>query len=63
VSDGTQEFVLFLAKIDFDEVVFIPIPEEVIDSLDEVPDFSSDLDFSLIFHFFLPLSATLRSFP
>jgi len=59
VSDGTKEFVLFLSKVDFDEVGFIPIPEEVIEFLDDVPDFPGDLDFLLIFHFFLPLSLSL----
>ena len=43
-------------KIDFDEVIFIPIPEEIVEFLDEVPDFPSGLDFLLIFHFFLPLA-------
>jgi len=54
VSDGTKEFVPFLLKIDFEEVLFIPVPEEVIESLDEIPDVPSDLDFLWIFHFFLP---------
>ena len=54
--DGSEEFVVFLSKIDFDEVFFIPIPEEIVEFLDEVPDFPGDLNFFLIFHFFLPLS-------
>jgi hypothetical protein len=52
-----KEFVLFLFEVDFDEVLFIPIPEEIVEFLDEVPGFPSDLDFPLIFHFFLPFSS------
>jgi hypothetical protein len=36
VPDGTKEFVLFLSKVDFDEVLFIPIPEEIVEFLDKV---------------------------
>ena len=40
-------------KIDFDEVLFIPIPEEVVESVDQVPDLPGGLDFFFIFHVFL----------
>jgi len=55
VCDGGKKFVLFLSKIDFDEVLFIPIPEEIVEFLDKVQGFPSDLNSLLIFHLFLPL--------
>jgi len=62
MSDGTQEFVVFLSKIDFDKVVSIPIPEEIVEFLEKVADFPSTLDFLLIFHFFslCPMEIKIR---
>ena len=36
MCDGGKKFVLFLSKIDSDEVLFIPIPEEIVEFLDKV---------------------------
>jgi hypothetical protein len=47
---GTQARILL--EIDFDEVIFIAIPEELIEFLDEVQHFPSRLDFFFILHFF-----------
>src|SRR5512139_1488645 len=48
-SKGTQAWILL--EIDFDEVIFIAIPEELIEFLDKVQQFPSRLDFLFIFHF------------
>jgi hypothetical protein len=52
-SEGAKELIIFLLEIDLEEALFIPIPEEIVEFLDEIIDFPSDLDFPLIFHFFL----------
>jgi hypothetical protein len=52
VFDGAEEFVLLLLfEIDFEELLFIPIPEKVAKLVGQVPNFESDPDFLLIFHF------------
>ena len=45
-------FIDLLLEIDFDELVVIPIPEEVIESVDQDPDFPGRLNFLFRFHFF-----------
>ena len=44
-------FIDLLLEIDFDELVIIPIPEEVIESVDQDPDFPSRLTLFFRFHF------------
>ena len=53
MSDGAKELILFLFKIDIEEALFISIPEEVTEFVDEGPDFQGNLNFLLIFHSFL----------
>jgi hypothetical protein len=45
-------FIDLLLEIDFDELVVIPIPEEVIESIDQDPDFPSRLNLFFRFHCF-----------
>jgi hypothetical protein len=50
-SEGTQAWILL--EMEFDEVIIIAIPEELIEFLDKVQEFPGRLDFFVIFHFFL----------
>jgi hypothetical protein len=50
VFHGAKEFVLLLFEIDFDELLFIPIPEKMAKLVGQVPNFEGDLAFLLIFH-------------
>jgi hypothetical protein len=51
-SKGPQAWILLFVWIDIGEVFFISLPEEIIESVDEYPDFPSGLDFLLGFHLF-----------
>jgi hypothetical protein len=47
-----KEFVFLLLEIDIREVLFIAVPEEIVESVDQDPDFPGGLDFLSVFHFF-----------
>ncbi len=50
-AKGTQARILL--EVDPDEIIFITIPEELVEFLDKVQHFPSRLDFFFIFHVFL----------
>ena len=39
VFDRAKEFVIFLFEVDFEELLFIPIPEKFAKLVDQVPNF------------------------
>ena len=39
-SEGAKELIIFLLEIDLEEALFIPIPEEIVEFLDEIIDLS-----------------------
>ena len=48
MSDGAKELILFLFKIDIEEALFISIPEEVTEFVDEGPDFQGNLKSTIL---------------
>ena len=51
VFDSAKEFVIFFFEVDFEELLFLPIPEKFAKLVDQVPNFQGDPDFLLILHF------------
>ena len=52
--EGLKEGVLFLSlsEPDVGELLFIAVEEEVVEPVDQAPDFPRGLDFLFRFHFF-----------
>ena len=53
-AEGAKELLIFLLEIDLEKVVLIPIPEEIVEFVDQVPDFPSGLDFLFVLSSFSP---------
>jgi hypothetical protein len=51
-SKGTQAWIFLFLKIDVGEILFISLEEEIVESVDQGPDFPRGLDFLSGFHLF-----------
>jgi hypothetical protein len=52
-SKRTQAWIFLFLEIELGELLFVAIPEEVVESVNQDPDFPRGLDFLFRFHYFL----------